>query len=152
MPSICDKVIGRASTVSYRDPQPRESRRMALRRTALRPFCSQSARRNQFSLPLPKDFNFSSTSVIYSNGRQLTPESPATSIEVHNPATEELLQTIHCASPQTVQSAITDANNVFKSGEWSRAEPTQRYQVLNNVAHLLRQQNKELAARTFQWE
>lgn len=117
---------------------------MALRTLRLRQFSNQSAK---FPFCLPKDFSFIPSSIVYSNGKQLVPESSTGSVPVYNPATEELLQSIDCASPDTVKSTITDAQNVFTSGQWSRAEPTERFRVLNRIAEILRQQNKELAAR-----
>ena len=112
-----------------------------------RQFSTTTLVRNPFPLPLPKNFSFTASSVIYSNGQRVVPDDPSpTSIPVHNPATEELLQCVDCASPKTVKSAITDAQRLFRSGQWSRAEPTERFHVLNKIAALLREQNKELAA------
>ena len=109
----------------------------------------QSTGKGSFPLDLPRDFAFTPHSIVYSNGHQTIPSASSNSIPVQNPATEEIIQSIDCASPETVTSSITDAQRVFDSGVWSRADPTNRFHVLNNVASLLRLHSKELAARNF---
>jgi acyl-CoA reductase-like NAD-dependent aldehyde dehydrogenase len=119
-----------------------------LRPLHLRQFSTGIPVGSNFPLALPKGFNYNSGSVVYSDGKSVTPQSSENAVPVHNPATEELLQSIDCASPETVKAAIADAGNIFKSGQWSRAQPTERFKVLNKISSLLRQQNKELAACT----
>jgi acyl-CoA reductase-like NAD-dependent aldehyde dehydrogenase len=68
-------------------------------------------------------------------------------LAVCNPATEETLIQIEVASKNDIENSIDDAQNVFTSGVWSRADLTERFLVLNRVAALLRKHSKELAAR-----
>ncbi|KIP12800.1 hypothetical protein PHLGIDRAFT_27178 [Phlebiopsis gigantea 11061_1 CR5-6] len=58
-------------------------------------------------------------------------------IVVRNPANGEELCTVVSASSFDVQTAISDANAVFKSGVWSRAPAVQRSAVLHNLARSL---------------
>ena len=49
------------------------------------------------------------------------------------------------ASPFDVQTAINDANAVFKSGVWSKAPAIQRSAVLHNLARRLEEVLPEIA-------
>lgn len=49
------------------------------------------------------------------------------------------------ASPYDVRKAISDANDVFQSGVWSRAPAIQRSAVLWNLARRLEQSIPDLA-------
>ena len=109
---------------------------------------SSEAGKGSFPLDLPQNFQFTPHSVTYSSGHQTIPESPSRSIPIQNPATQEILQSIDCATPDTISSSINDAHRIFTSGVWSRADPTHRFQVLSRIAGLLRQHAKELASRT----
>ena len=117
------------------------------RRNCVRFRSTAAVGKGSFPLNLPSDFKFTSHSIVYSNGHQTVPDPAPKSIPIQNPATEEILQYIDCASPETVNSAIGDAHNVFQSGEWSRADPNHRFQVLTRAANLLRENAPELAAR-----
>ena len=119
-------------------------------RTCFR-FKSTSEHKGLFPLELPKNFKFSPSSVTYFT------EAPAPdgnrnagtekTIPVENPATEEIIQNITCASPQTVDTSINYAHEVFTTGAWSRLPLTTRYQTLINISNLLRESRKSLAAR-----
>ena len=110
-------------------------------------FNSTSTGKGSFPLDLPRDFKFVQHSITYSNGHEAVPDYNPKSIPVQNPATQEILQSIDCASPDTIESSITDAYRIFKSGVWSRADPTERLHVLSRTADLLRQYARELASR-----
>ncbi|KAI0722792.1 aldehyde dehydrogenase [Earliella scabrosa] len=71
------------------------------------------------------------------NGREL--------LSVKNPANGEELCTVVSASEEDVQSAVHNANEVFKSGIWSRAPAVQRAVVLSNLARDLEERVPELA-------
>jgi len=120
---------------------------IALRRNCIRFRSTTAIGKGSFPLKLPSDFKFTSHSIVYSNGHPTVPGTSPKSIPIQNPATEEILQYIDCASPETVNSAIGDAHRVFKSGEWSRTDPNLRLQVLTRTANLLREHAEELAAR-----
>lgn len=119
----------------------------ALRINCIR-FQSTAVGKGSFPLDLPKDFQFIPHSITYSNGHQTVPDSTSKSIPIQNPATQETLQSIDCASSETISSSINDAHRIFSSGVWSKADPTDRFHVLSRIANLLRQHSKELASRT----
>jgi len=120
----------------------------AFRRNCVRFSSTTAVGKGSFPLKLPSDFKFTSHSIVYSNGHPTVPVVSPKSIPIQNPATEEILQYIDCASPETVNSAVGDAHRIFKSGEWSRADPNHRFQVLTRTANLLREHSQELAACT----
>ena len=104
--------------------------------------------KGSFPLDLPQDFEFNPRSVIYSEGHlQAQSAHIPTTLAVCNPATEETLIQIEVASKNDIETSIDDAQNIFTSGVWSRADPTERFLVLNQVAALLRKHSNELAAR-----
>lgn len=62
-----------------------------------------------------------------------------------NPATGETLAEIaHCKAAD-VDRAVSAARRVFNEGTWSRAEPEERKEILQNVARLVREHKNELA-------
>src|SRR5579859_7852392 len=97
---------------------------------------STSELKASFPLQLPKHFQFNSSSVTYHQGRQSAPEHNARSIPVENPATEEVIHSITCASEKTIDDAINHAHDLFTAGTWSRLPLTTRYQTLLNIANL----------------
>jgi hypothetical protein len=106
--------------------------------------------KRSFPLDLPEDFQFNSQSITYSNGILLKDKhlgAPKTTIKVTNPATQETLIRLDAPIEKTISRTITEAQNVFDSGIWSRADPTERFHVLNRVAALLRKHAEGLAAR-----
>ncbi|KAI0796862.1 aldehyde dehydrogenase [Abortiporus biennis] len=56
---------------------------------------------------------------------------------IRNPATEEDVGMVFTASGHDVRTAISDAQNVFNSGVWSRSSPIQRSTVLAAMASTL---------------
>lgn len=119
-------------------------------RTCFR-FKSTSEHKGLFPLELPRNFNFSPSSVTYFP-EAVTPDSNRNgaaekTIPVENPATEEIIQNINCASPQTIDDSINYAHEVFTNGAWCGLPLTTRYQTLRNISNLLRESRKALAAR-----
>ncbi|KZW04339.1 aldehyde dehydrogenase [Exidia glandulosa HHB12029] len=58
----------------------------------------------------------------------------ADSIQVHCPATGQLMTTVSSATPEQVDDAISRSHAVFQSGVWSRASPQHRSLVLSRIA------------------
>ena len=104
--------------------------------------------KGSFPLELPSDFEFVPYSITYSNRHQTVPVSSPKFFAIQNPATQEVLQVMDCASPETVSSAITDAHRVFTEGVWCLKDLAHRFLVLVRIAMLLNRHGKELAART----
>ena len=68
--------------------------------------------------------------------------------KVENPASEDTIVQVATATANDVDRAVKDAHEVFKSGVWSQAEPTFRFQVLMKAAALLRSRLGEFAKCT----
>lgn len=117
---------------------------------------STSGVKRSFPLALPNNFKFRASSVTYYNGHGAVPAPNTTNenedrertIAVENPATGEIIQSIACASSNTIDNAINYAHEVFTRGLWSQLPLTTRYQTLLNISNLLRESRKSLAART----
>ncbi|KAI0700734.1 aldehyde dehydrogenase [Cytidiella melzeri] len=67
-------------------------------------------------------------------------------IPVHNPATGEELCKIVSASSYDVDTAISNAQDVFKSGVWSKTPALHRSMVFSNLARRLDEKIGDLAA------
>ena len=110
-------------------------------------YYSSAVGKGSFPLDLPQDFQFTPHSITYYNGHPTIPDSTSRSIPIQNPATQEILQYIDCAAPETICSSVREGHRIFTSGIWSRADPTHRFRILSKIAELLRQHAKELACR-----
>ena len=66
-------------------------------------------------------------------------------LPVHNPASGELLCTINMAGDADVDLAVSKAREVFDNGDWSKAHPAVRKQVLIKLAKLMQRNRHELA-------
>jgi acyl-CoA reductase-like NAD-dependent aldehyde dehydrogenase len=66
-------------------------------------------------------------------------------IEVVNPATEEVVDTVPAASPEDVELAVATAKRAFS--EWSRTDVERRAAILTRAAELIHEHAGELAAR-----
>src|SRR5579884_801113 len=66
-------------------------------------------------------------------------------IEVVNPATEEVLDTVPAASTEAVELAVATAKRAFS--EWSRTDAEKRAETLAKAAELINEHAKELAAK-----
>src|SRR5581483_9186477 len=65
-------------------------------------------------------------------------------IEVVNPATEDVVDTVPAASPEDVELAVATAKNAFS--EWSRTDAEKRAAILTKAADLIHEHARELAA------
>jgi acyl-CoA reductase-like NAD-dependent aldehyde dehydrogenase len=65
-------------------------------------------------------------------------------LEVINPATEEVVDTVPDGSPEDVDVAVAAAKRAF--GEWSRTDVEKRAAILARAADLIHEQAKPLAA------
>ncbi len=66
-------------------------------------------------------------------------------LPVHNPASGELLCSINMAADADVDLAVAKAREVFDNGDWSKAHPADRKQILIKLAKLMRRNRHELA-------
>ncbi|KAJ8939256.1 hypothetical protein NQ314_011193, partial [Rhamnusium bicolor] len=62
-----------------------------------------------------------------------------------NPATEELICDVQCASKNDVDKAVEAAKKAFESGEWSKISARERGQLLFRLADLMQEHKEELA-------
>ncbi|HEX3690325.1 MAG TPA: aldehyde dehydrogenase family protein [Solirubrobacteraceae bacterium] len=65
-------------------------------------------------------------------------------LEVVNPATENVVDSVPSGSPEDVELAVATAQRAF--GEWSRTDAEKRAAVLTKAADLIHEHAKELAA------
>jgi aldehyde dehydrogenase (NAD+) len=68
----------------------------------------------------------------------------AETLEVINPATEELIGTVPQATPADVHRAIAAARKAFDAGPWPRMTPAERAAILANMAAELDRRRAEL--------
>ncbi|XP_060532750.1 cytosolic 10-formyltetrahydrofolate dehydrogenase isoform X2 [Cylas formicarius] len=62
-----------------------------------------------------------------------------------NPATEEVICQVQCASANDVDRAVKAAKRAFYDGEWSKISARERGQLLFKLADLMQQHKEELA-------
>ena len=65
-------------------------------------------------------------------------------IEVVNPATEDVVDSVPSSAPEDVELAVATAKRAF--GEWSRTDVEKRAAILSKAADLIHDHAKELAA------
>jgi acyl-CoA reductase-like NAD-dependent aldehyde dehydrogenase len=65
-------------------------------------------------------------------------------IEVVNPATEDVVDSVPAGAPEDVELAVATAKRAF--GEWSRTDVEKRAAILSKAADLIHDNAKELAA------
>jgi succinate-semialdehyde dehydrogenase/glutarate-semialdehyde dehydrogenase len=65
-------------------------------------------------------------------------------LEVVNPATEEIVDSVPAASPEDVELAVATAKRAF--AEWSRTDVEKRAAILAKAAELIQENAKQLAA------
>jgi len=66
-------------------------------------------------------------------------------LEVVNPATEEIVDSVPAASPEDVELAVVTAKRAF--AEWSRTDVEQRAAILAKAGDLIQEHAKDLAAK-----
>ena len=67
--------------------------------------------------------------------------------DVINPATEEAVTTAARGGAEDVALAVKAAKEAFDGGEWSRAKPSFRREVLLKAADLIEARSEEIIAR-----
>jgi len=65
--------------------------------------------------------------------------------DVENPATGETLTRVAEGRAEDIDMAVRSGQEVFASGEWSRADPRDRAAVMNKAAQLLAERVPETA-------
>lgn len=68
------------------------------------------------------------------------------SIQVINPATEEILATVDATSLEDVNTIVSKSVRNFESGAWAKADSSTRFTVLSKAATLLRSQLQDFVA------
>lgn len=66
-------------------------------------------------------------------------------INVENPATEEIIDSVADANQEDVDAAVAAAKNAFYDGRWSRKTPGERAAVLARMADLIEERKEEIA-------
>jgi acyl-CoA reductase-like NAD-dependent aldehyde dehydrogenase len=77
-------------------------------------------------------------------GNRFTAARPKTSFEVINPATEEVLARVACASKADVNRAVTVARRAHDT-VWSRMPGSERAKYLYRIARIMQERSREFA-------
>ncbi|MDH3290005.1 MAG: aldehyde dehydrogenase family protein [Gemmatimonadota bacterium] len=78
-------------------------------------------------------------------GNEWREATSGATLEVVNPATEELLATVHAAGEADVDAAVTAARACFESDPWRAFSGRKRGALLHRAAQLLHERGDELA-------
>ncbi|KAJ8978773.1 hypothetical protein NQ317_015497 [Molorchus minor] len=81
---------------------------------------------------------------LFINGEFVDSEDGKTTPTI-NPANEEVICQVACASKNDVDRAVKAAKNAFETGEWSKISARERGQLLYRLADLMQQNKEELA-------
>lgn len=81
---------------------------------------------------------------LYIGGDWVTPSTTAT-IDVVNPATEEVIARVPEAREADVDRAVAAARAAFDSGPWPRMAPSERADVMAKLLAILQERSAELA-------
>jgi betaine-aldehyde dehydrogenase len=84
------------------------------------------------------------TSSIYIDGAFVAPHSPRT-IDVINPATQEVIATVADADAVDIDRAVTAARRAFETDPWRGATAQERGRILLRLAQIVRDHASELA-------
>ncbi|RAL10535.1 aldehyde dehydrogenase [Aspergillus homomorphus CBS 101889] len=87
--------------------------------------------------PLPHVSNWINGAHTAANSRRIT---------IINPATETAIATIDATPQETINEIIDTSLQTFRTGIWSRADPSDRFAVLSTAARLLRARIAEFIA------
>lgn len=79
---------------------------------------------------------------LFINGEWVNSKSTRT-IEVTNPATQDVIAQVPCATSDEMTAAIESAKSTFKT--WKEVPVPQRARVMMNYAHLLKKHQEEIA-------
>ncbi|KAL1501486.1 hypothetical protein ABEB36_006798 [Hypothenemus hampei] len=81
---------------------------------------------------------------LFINGEFVDAENNRT-LPTVNPATEEVICDVQCASVNDVNRAVLAAKTAFEEGEWSKISARERGQLLYKLADLMQEHKEELA-------
>lgn len=79
----------------------------------------------------------------YIHGKWTSPASDSQMLDVHNPATDELISSVPVSDRKTVDTAVQHARQAYR--EWRRVPVTQRIQPLFKLKGLLEEHIEEIA-------
>ncbi|GAA3955571.1 aldehyde dehydrogenase [Gordonia caeni] len=85
------------------------------------------------------------TDQLYIGGRWVQPHSTER-LEVHSPATGELVGSVPAADATDVNAAVGAARAAFESGVWRNTPPTERAAVIRRAADLINERSAEICA------
>ena len=80
--------------------------------------------------------------LMYINGK-FTQGQATKAIEVQNPATEEVLETVPSGTPGDVEAAVQSAKEAFES--WRKMGANERANLLHEVAHKVHEHREQIA-------
>lgn len=80
--------------------------------------------------------------LMYINGK-FTQGQATKAIEVQNPATEEVLETVPSGTPGDVEAAVQSAKEAFES--WRKMGANERASLLHEVAHKVHEHREQIA-------
>lgn len=78
---------------------------------------------------------------LYIDGRDVDTDEH---LEIHDPSTGELAATVACGTADHVDQAVDAAQRAFDAGDWSRATPAHRADVLRKMSTLLGERLDEM--------
>lgn len=84
------------------------------------------------------------TTGLYINGEYVASKSGKT-FDVLDPATEDVIATVHEAGTEDVDLAVAAARKAFDEGEWTKMEPAERAHIMYTFANLLAEHQEEIA-------
>ena len=79
-------------------------------------------------------------------GGRYTPSVSGETFDAVNPATEQVTTQVARGSAEDANAAVAAAKAVFDAGDWSRAKPSFRREVLFRAADLLEKRSEEIVA------
>ncbi|GAB3797575.1 aldehyde dehydrogenase family protein [Virgibacillus kimchii] len=81
---------------------------------------------------------------LYING-EYVPSVSGKTLDVYNPATDEILARVSEAQEEDVDKAVQAARKAFDEGEWTKMEAAERSHLIYKFANLLEENREELA-------
>ena len=92
----------------------------------------------------PEGVNIAHPDKLFIGGEWISPRAGG-SIEIENPATEEIVARVAEAGPADMDAAVAAARDAFDNGPWPRTPPAERMAKLMQVIDLLEPRAGELA-------
>ncbi len=93
----------------------------------------------------PENVNIAHPDKLFIGGEWVKPQSNA-SIEVVNPASEEVIARVAHAGNRDMDAAVAAARDAFDNGPWPRLSPQERQAKLMEMVDYLETRVPELAA------